>query len=100
MSGGWVRRLLAVNIHSHLWGAVLFAFILFTFDANHVSKYKASAGWVDFGVFTVFLSSAVFCLSASAFYHTVGSHSDNVGLSHSSERPRKQRWSSLYWKPA
>jgi adiponectin receptor len=74
-------RVMAVNIHSHLWGAVLFAFILFTFDANHIARHKGSAGWADFGVFTVFLSSAVFCMGASAFYHTVGSHSDDVSAS-------------------
>ncbi|EIN08395.1 HlyIII-domain-containing protein [Punctularia strigosozonata HHB-11173 SS5] len=66
-----------VNIHSHLWGAVLFVLILFTFNSNHISRYELSAGWLDLGVFTVFLSSAVFCLSASAFYHMVGSHSDD-----------------------
>lgn len=88
--------LLAVNIHSHLWGAVLFVFILFTFNANHVSRYELSAGWLDLGVFTVFLSSAVFCLSASAFYHTVGSHSDAVGFPRSPPLLGPLIWTSAH----
>ncbi|KAJ6576752.1 hypothetical protein B0H10DRAFT_935835 [Mycena sp. CBHHK59/15] len=31
--------------------------------------------WADSAVFAVFLSSAIFCLSASAFYHTATCHS-------------------------
>lgn len=67
-----------VNIHSHLWGAVLFIYLLAKFNSQH----RAGTTWVDSAVFSVFLSSAVICLSASSFYHTVTCHSEKVRLAH------------------
>ncbi|KAJ7167320.1 hemolysin-III related-domain-containing protein [Mycena crocata] len=66
-----------INIHSHLWGAVLFTYFLATVDKTHLKQYAAST-WVDSAVLVVFLSSAIFCLSASAFYHTSTCHSEEV----------------------
>ncbi|KAJ6543820.1 hemolysin-III related-domain-containing protein [Mycena sp. CBHHK59/15] len=66
-----------INIHSHLWGAVLFTYFLVTFDESHL-KQHAGTTWADSAVFAVFLSSAIFCLSASAFYHTATCHSEKV----------------------
>ncbi|RDB29733.1 ADIPOR-like receptor SPBC12C2.09c [Hypsizygus marmoreus] len=63
-----------VNIHSHLWGAALFIYFL----ANFNSVHRSGTTWVDSAVFTVFLLSAVFCLSASSFYHTMSCHSEKV----------------------
>ncbi|KAJ7073528.1 hemolysin-III related-domain-containing protein [Mycena belliarum] len=66
-----------INIHSHLWGAVLFAYFLATFDETQLKQYTGTT-WADHAVLVVFLSSAIFCLSASAFYHTSGCHSEKV----------------------
>lgn len=66
-----------INIHSHLWGAVLFIYFLVDFN----SQYRAGATWIDTAVFAVFLCSAVFCLSASALYHTATCHSEKVSSS-------------------
>ncbi|KAJ7240449.1 hemolysin-III related-domain-containing protein [Mycena rebaudengoi] len=66
-----------INIHSHLWGAALFAYFLVTFDETYLKQYPG-ATWADSLVFMVFLSSAIFCMSASAFYHTSTCHSERV----------------------
>ncbi|KAF9467870.1 hemolysin-III related-domain-containing protein [Collybia nuda] len=66
-----------INIHSHLWGAVLFMYILATYRESHVQTHPGTT-WIDAAVIAVFLSSAVFCLSASAFYHTSTCHSEKV----------------------
>ncbi|EGN92896.1 hypothetical protein SERLA73DRAFT_65012 [Serpula lacrymans var. lacrymans S7.3] len=66
-----------VNIHSHLGGAVLFVFFLFTFPSSHVVT-GASTTWLDTCVFVIFLLSAVFCLTASAIFHTATCHSEKV----------------------
>ncbi|KAJ7185502.1 hemolysin-III related-domain-containing protein [Mycena filopes] len=66
-----------VNIHSHLWGAALFAYFLATFERTYLKQF-ATTTWVDSVVFMVFLCSAIFCLSASAFFHTSGCHSQEV----------------------
>ncbi|KAJ7126061.1 hemolysin-III related-domain-containing protein [Mycena epipterygia] len=66
-----------INIHSHLWGAVLFAYFLATFNETYLRQYAATT-WADSAVFVVFLSSAIFCLSASAFFHTSQCHSQEV----------------------
>ncbi|TRM63569.1 hemolysin-III related-domain-containing protein [Schizophyllum amplum] len=65
-----------VNIHSHLWGAVLFVYLIVTFP-SYIRRFP-EATWIDVAVACVFLSSAVFCLSASAFYHAASSHSYSV----------------------
>lgn len=67
-----------VNIHSHLWGAVLFLYLLATFYPAYLQHYPTT--WVDSAVFVVFLSSAVVCLLASAFFHTSTCHSEAVRL--------------------
>ncbi|KAF9261710.1 HlyIII-domain-containing protein [Marasmius fiardii PR-910] len=65
-----------VNIHSHLWGAVLFAYLLMTERPVHLTSKLA--GSLDSAVLSVFFLSAVFCLGASAFYHTFTCHSEQV----------------------
>ena len=67
----------AVNIHSHLGGAALFAALLFTFPSVYFVHYETTT-WADFAVFAIFLSAAVFCLFSSAFYHTFSAHSPGV----------------------
>lgn len=66
-----------VNIHSHLWGALLFVVLLATFQPKYVGAYE-TATWIDTCVFVVFLLSAVFCLIASAAFHTSTCHSERV----------------------
>ena len=67
----------AVNIHSHLAGALLFCWILVTFQQQYLSNY-VSITWLDTTVFVIFLVSAVLCLSFSATYHTSCAHSKEV----------------------
>ncbi|KAH6917946.1 hemolysin-III related-domain-containing protein, partial [Coprinopsis sp. MPI-PUGE-AT-0042] len=67
----------STNIHSHLWGAVLFAYFLFSFYPDYVSTH-VGATWKDTAVMTVFLISAIFCLLGSATYHTSECHSEKV----------------------
>jgi predicted membrane channel-forming protein YqfA (hemolysin III family) len=94
-SGEWLfldrfktRRLTTfpVNIHSHLWGAALFAYFLTTYGDTYLKQYEATT-WVDSAVFAVFLSSAIFCLSASALFHTATCHSEEVTLSYQCYEP-------------
>lgn len=66
-----------VNIHSHLWGAVLFGYLLLTFYPNYVAP-QYGASWIDVTVFAIFLASAVFCLLASATLHAFTCHSPKV----------------------
>lgn len=66
-----------VNIHSHLWGAVLFGYLLLTFYPNYVA-HQHGASWIDVTVFAIFLVSAVFCLLASATLHAFTCHSPKV----------------------
>ena len=68
----------AVNIHSHLWGAVLFLVLLLTVYPVHIQSYS-TVTWADLIVFHTFLLSAVLCLAASAFFHTSTCHSHEVG---------------------
>ena len=67
----------AVNIHTHLGGAVLFLWILGTFRPQYFTRY-VSTTWLDTAVFVIFLLSAVACLSFSAFFHTCAAHSKEV----------------------
>ncbi|KAG8889739.1 tryptophan synthetase [Tulasnella sp. 332] len=62
-----------VNIHSHLWGAVLFFVLLITTFFN-VMNYP-TVTWHDAAGFAVFLTAAVICLSFSAAFHTAQCHS-------------------------
>ncbi|KAF9485056.1 HlyIII-domain-containing protein [Pholiota conissans] len=66
-----------INIHSHLWGAVLFGYFLATYYQNYVVLHAMSA-WQDVAVIGIFLASAIICLVGSAFYHTSGCHSQAV----------------------
>ncbi|KAJ7741413.1 hemolysin-III related-domain-containing protein [Mycena maculata] len=66
-----------INIHTHLWAAVLFAYFLATFHQTYLKQYAATT-WADSAVIVVFLSSAIFCLGASAFFHTSTCHSEEV----------------------
>jgi len=62
-----------VNIHSHLSGAVLFAYLLCTSHSTH-----ATTTWHDDAVFAIFLSSTIFCLLGSATMHAFSCHSEPV----------------------
>ncbi|KAH9941612.1 HlyIII-domain-containing protein [Epithele typhae] len=66
-----------VNIHTHLGGAVLFVTFLFTFQQVYFVHYESTT-WADITVFTIFLCSAIFCLTGSAFFHTFSAHSHPV----------------------
>ncbi|KIP12106.1 hypothetical protein PHLGIDRAFT_98449 [Phlebiopsis gigantea 11061_1 CR5-6] len=66
-----------VNIHSHLFGGVIFCWFLATFRQAYLVKYE-TASWVDTAVFAIFLASAITCLFCSASYHTFGVHSKGV----------------------
>ncbi|CAA7264335.1 unnamed protein product [Cyclocybe aegerita] len=66
-----------VNIHTHLWGSALFAYFLSTYYDSYIDLHAIST-WKDVAVVGIFLSSAMFCLAASAFYHTSGCHSNEV----------------------
>ncbi|KAJ7069532.1 HlyIII-domain-containing protein [Mycena amicta] len=65
-----------VNIHSHLAGALLFAYFLATFQEVHLAQYATS--WLDFMMLGLFLTSAIFCLMSSATFHAVACHSQEV----------------------
>ncbi|EPQ52236.1 HlyIII-domain-containing protein [Gloeophyllum trabeum ATCC 11539] len=66
-----------VNIHSHLWGALLFAYLLCTYPRTYLAAH-ATTTWADYVVAAIFLSSAVFCLASSAGMHTFSCHSEPV----------------------
>ncbi|KAJ7053810.1 hemolysin-III related-domain-containing protein [Mycena amicta] len=65
-----------VNIHSHLAGALLFAYFLATFPEVHMAQYPTT--WLDFTMLGLFLTSAIFCLMSSATLHAVACHSQEV----------------------
>ncbi|KAJ3988730.1 hemolysin-III related-domain-containing protein [Lentinula detonsa] len=66
----------SVNIHSHLWGGILFLYFLATARSTHLIHYPTA--WFDSAVVSVFLLSAVFCLCASAFFHVSTCHSEKM----------------------
>lgn len=66
-----------VNIHSHLWAAVLFLGFLVTANDHHIAQYP-TAMWLDRAAFAVFLVMAVFCLLCSATFHAVACHSQEI----------------------
>ncbi|KIY72679.1 HlyIII-domain-containing protein [Cylindrobasidium torrendii FP15055 ss-10] len=68
-----------VNIHSHLWGAVLFIYLMLTVYSSHIQAYP-TATWADMFIFQAFLVSAVICLGMSAFFHTSTCHSHQVAV--------------------
>jgi len=63
-----------VNIHTHLWGSVLFLYFLATFYPTYV-EFHVNTTWKDVAVIATFLVSGALCLAASAFYHTSCCHS-------------------------
>uniref|UniRef100_A0A0W0FRI0 HlyIII-domain-containing protein n=1 Tax=Moniliophthora roreri TaxID=221103 RepID=A0A0W0FRI0_MONRR len=65
-----------VNIHSHLWGAIAFCYLLMNAQSIHLRKYPTA--WMDFAMFSVFLISAILCLLCSAIFHTSTCHSKEV----------------------
>ncbi|KAJ1309564.1 hypothetical protein OPQ81_006337 [Rhizoctonia solani] len=65
-----------VNIHSHLWGAVVFLFLLF--ETWRSPSDHESVTWHDPAGFGIFLAAAVFCMGASALFHTANCHSPMV----------------------
>ncbi|THV04688.1 HlyIII-domain-containing protein [Dendrothele bispora CBS 962.96] len=65
-----------VNIHSHLWGGILFLYLFATVNSTSLISHPTS--WTDSVMFSIFLLSAVFCLLASALYHTLTCHSQEV----------------------
>ncbi|KAJ7069533.1 hemolysin-III related-domain-containing protein, partial [Mycena amicta] len=65
-----------VNIHSHLAGALLFAYFLATFQEAHLAQYPTT--WLDSMMLGLFLTSAIFCLMSSATFHAVVCHSQEV----------------------
>lgn len=65
-----------INIHTHLWAAILFAFFLADFY-RHMNQYSTT-NFYDVAGFVVFLVSAVTCLSLSASYHTFCCHSKKI----------------------
>lgn len=66
-----------VNIHSHLFGGLLFCWLLLTHYQSYHSQYDTTT-WSDAVVFAIFLASAILCLFCSASYHTFGVHSRGV----------------------
>ncbi|KAJ7059519.1 HlyIII-domain-containing protein [Mycena amicta] len=66
-----------VNIHSHLAGALLFAYFLATVHEVHLARYPM-ATWLDRMMLALFLTSVIFCLMSSATFHAVACHSQEV----------------------
>jgi adiponectin receptor len=66
-----------INIHTHLWGALLFSYLLATFYPTYIGLSGITT-WRDFVVIGIFLSSATLCLAASALFHTSICHSQKT----------------------
>ncbi|KAG7096067.1 hypothetical protein E1B28_006747 [Marasmius oreades] len=60
------------NIHTHLWGALLFLYLLITVKPAQLTSGRTT--WVDSAVFSFFFGSATFCFLSSATYHTSLAH--------------------------
>lgn len=67
----------SVNIYSHLIPAVFFLLGEWHIQQYLVSKYSGVTG-ADFIAFSIFMLTAVTCLSLSATYHTLMNHSQHV----------------------
>ena len=76
-----IKYQVPVNIHTHLWGSVLFLYFLATFYPTYVESH-VNTTWKDVTVIAIFLASGVICLAASAFYHTSRCHSKEVRHPH------------------
>ncbi|KAG9020973.1 hypothetical protein FS837_007696, partial [Tulasnella sp. UAMH 9824] len=70
-------RTLTVNIQTHLWGAVFFAFLLIVTLCKTIHSHP-TVTWHDAAGFVVFLLAAITCLSFSAVFHTANCHSVQV----------------------
>ncbi|KAJ3764084.1 hemolysin-III related-domain-containing protein [Lentinula raphanica] len=66
----------SVNIHSHLWGGVLFLYFLASVRSTHLIQHPTT--WIDSVVISIFLVSATFCLCASALFHVSTCHSEKI----------------------
>jgi adiponectin receptor len=67
----------SVNIYSHLIPAVLFLLGEWYLQQYFTSRYPVVTG-ADFIAFSIFMLSAVTCLSLSATYHTMMNHSQHM----------------------
>ncbi|EFQ99443.1 adiponectin receptor protein 1 [Nannizzia gypsea CBS 118893] len=67
----------SVNIYSHLIPAVFFMLGEWYLQQYLISKYSKVTG-ADFIAFSIFMLTAVTCLSLSATYHTLMNHSQHV----------------------
>ncbi|KIK51738.1 hypothetical protein GYMLUDRAFT_181070 [Collybiopsis luxurians FD-317 M1] len=65
-----------VNIHSHLWGGVVFLYMLGTVRTNDLTIYETS--WLDSALFALFFFCAMLCHFSSALFHTSICHSQAV----------------------
>ncbi|KAG8721112.1 hypothetical protein FRC08_015606 [Ceratobasidium sp. 394] len=65
-----------LNIQSHLLGAL--AFLCLLLRTWHSPSRHESVTWHDPAGFGIFLASAVFCMGASALFHTANCHSPPV----------------------
>jgi adiponectin receptor len=75
----------SVNIHSHLWAAVLFLILPYYVyqsfpNATDSSHLPGPSSWTrdDYTAFSFFFGGAVACLSISGFYHCLSNHSPHV----------------------
>ncbi|KAK1769638.1 hemolysin-III family protein [Phialemonium atrogriseum] len=67
----------SVNIHSHLIPAIFFLLGEWYIQQYLASRYYGVTG-ADFIAFSIFMLTAVTCLSLSATYHTLMNHSQHV----------------------
>ncbi|EFP78692.2 uncharacterized protein PGTG_04648 [Puccinia graminis f. sp. tritici CRL 75-36-700-3] len=79
-----------VNIHTHLWGAVLFCLLIFSLSkpSQYIpwgirslvdgTSLSSSVTWKDTFVFGTFFLSGMSCLGFSALFHTFSCHSHKV----------------------
>ena len=67
----------SVNIYSHFIPAVLFLVGECYIQQYFASRYSGVTG-ADFTAFSIFMFTAVTCLSLSAMYHTLKNHSQRV----------------------
>ncbi|KAH9450472.1 hypothetical protein MJO28_010071 [Puccinia striiformis f. sp. tritici] len=79
-----------VNIHTHLWGSVIFCLLIFSLSkpSQYIpwgirsdmdsSNLSSSVTWKDTFVFGAFFLSGMSCLGFSALFHTFSCHSHKV----------------------
>ena len=69
----------SVNIYSHLISAVFFLIGEWYIQQYLASRYSAGVTSADSIAFSIYMLTAVTCLSLSATYHTLMNHSQHVG---------------------